>query len=639
MDKPISRKTPRPDGGMPLGEPIRLRAGRLEAEFLDGTLYGVSVDGFEIVQQVYVALRDPNWNTIPYQLDLLEVKRSAQAFTLDFKAWHRRGEIAFAWRGRLTGGEDSRICFEMHGEALADFERNRIGFCCLHPQALAGESCELTHADGTVEASRFPELVAPHQPLLNLAAIRHPVPGGTALIEFTGDVFETEDQRNWTDASFKTYCTPLALPFPVKVAAGERVDQTVTISFRPAAAAPVAVRKQEGAVRLFPAPEVCRLPRFGIGLGVEEADAEAGEALRALSPAFVRLEVDAEGPRFASLVREALAKAARLGVSPRLALRIGQDLPEEELKAGAKALIESATLPEAVTLLLPLATLGNRARLKELLDIFAEAPGLGAGCDSNFAELNRNRPDPHGLKHVAFAANPQVHLFDNRSIMENLPGIAAALASAGVLAAGREVALEPLTLRPIRNPAATRREETRPGEPPKDVDPRQLSPFAAAWLVGAALQSARGGAAAVTFFTRVIGWRGVGEGAAGSPLPEFFPSTPGRVFPVFHALRRLCRFSGAVARLLCLERGEPAGCLVEAGGTRELVIFNPAAAERKVFIDGADISGRYYLSAAGSVNLEGSPTAPDSPDRPGAAAALPGEVSLPPYGTWFGRLA
>ena len=30
-----------------------------------------------------------------------------------------------------------------------------------------------------------------------------------------------EDQRNWSDASFKTYSRPLALPFPYPVAAGE----------------------------------------------------------------------------------------------------------------------------------------------------------------------------------------------------------------------------------------------------------------------------------------------------------------------------------------------------------------------------------------------------------------------------------
>ena len=39
-----------------------------------------------------------------------------------------------------------------------------------------------------------------------------------------------EDQRNWTDASFKTYCTPLARPFPVPVQAGDRVDQRVALT-------------------------------------------------------------------------------------------------------------------------------------------------------------------------------------------------------------------------------------------------------------------------------------------------------------------------------------------------------------------------------------------------------------------------
>lgn len=32
------------------------------------------------------------------------------------------------------------------------------------------------------------------------------------ISEFEGDVFEMEDQRNWTDASYKTYCTPWGCP-------------------------------------------------------------------------------------------------------------------------------------------------------------------------------------------------------------------------------------------------------------------------------------------------------------------------------------------------------------------------------------------------------------------------------------------
>ena len=39
-----------------------------------------------------------------------------------------------------------------------------------------------------------------------------------------------EDQRNWSDASFKTYGTPLSLPFPVRLEESARVRQAVVVS-------------------------------------------------------------------------------------------------------------------------------------------------------------------------------------------------------------------------------------------------------------------------------------------------------------------------------------------------------------------------------------------------------------------------
>ena len=45
-----------------------------------------------------------------------------------------------------------------------------------------------------------------------------------------GDTFEMEDQRNWTDASYKTYVRPLALPWPYLIAKGETIDQKVTLT-------------------------------------------------------------------------------------------------------------------------------------------------------------------------------------------------------------------------------------------------------------------------------------------------------------------------------------------------------------------------------------------------------------------------
>jgi hypothetical protein len=46
-----------------------------------------------------------------------------------------------------------------------------------------------------------------------------------------GDAFEMEDQRNWTDASYKTYVRPLAFPWGYTLAKGSRHAQSARLSF------------------------------------------------------------------------------------------------------------------------------------------------------------------------------------------------------------------------------------------------------------------------------------------------------------------------------------------------------------------------------------------------------------------------
>ncbi len=68
--------------------------------------------------------------------------------------------------------------------------------------------------------------------------------GIAATTAFAGDVFEMEDQRNWTDASYKTYVRPLARPWPYRLAAGETITQSVTVTLvADAQAAPAGMRR------------------------------------------------------------------------------------------------------------------------------------------------------------------------------------------------------------------------------------------------------------------------------------------------------------------------------------------------------------------------------------------------------------
>ena len=203
---------------------LTLTAGPLTAEYDGGSLRYIRLGGHEILRRVLVAVRNRNWQTIPAVLSNEMVVRNADNFRISFTANH---EIGFVWNGLIEGDSDGTIRFAMSGKATRSFWRNRIGICVLHPIAeCAGRECIVEHSDGTEEASQFPMLISPHQPFLDIRALRY----GPLRIETFGDIFETEDQRNWTDASFKTYSTPLSIPIPAEVHPGDSITQSVTLS-------------------------------------------------------------------------------------------------------------------------------------------------------------------------------------------------------------------------------------------------------------------------------------------------------------------------------------------------------------------------------------------------------------------------
>ncbi|HXF64551.1 MAG TPA: hypothetical protein VNK95_23170, partial [Caldilineaceae bacterium] len=221
-DKPLPAQTP-------------LRAGPLHLVYEAGDLRYIRLGEREIVRRIYVAVRDQNWGTAlrDVQMDIAD-----DHFDIRYTVENRMNEIDFIWQGVITGERDGTIRFRMDGQARSTFLRNRLGFCVLHPLVCAGRPARIEHVDGTVEQSVFPVQIAPQlvidgqikpvAPFAEMAALAYEVePGLWAELRFEGDIFEMEDQRNWTDASFKTYSTPLGLPFPVTVQPGDAVRQAI----------------------------------------------------------------------------------------------------------------------------------------------------------------------------------------------------------------------------------------------------------------------------------------------------------------------------------------------------------------------------------------------------------------------------
>ena len=142
-------------------------------------------------------------------------------------ALYYSGEINFRAHFSIEGFADNTVVFSMDGEAKTDFEKNRIGFCVLHSAEFAGKSCTIGHTNGEEEVLRFPQFISPRQPFTDIRKMNWEKNGNKFSLDFSGDVFETEDQRNWTDASYKTYCTPLSIPYPVKLKSGDKIIQKV----------------------------------------------------------------------------------------------------------------------------------------------------------------------------------------------------------------------------------------------------------------------------------------------------------------------------------------------------------------------------------------------------------------------------
>ena len=141
---------------------IPLQAGALHAEYCGGRLLNLQYHGETVVQEVYFALRNENWNTIAYTVHDLHLTQQPEAFALTFHASHDAQGIRYEWDAEITGSADSSITFRFSGLAQSEFLRNRIGFCVLHPDSCAGKRCRITHSHTEDELGAFPVHIAPH---------------------------------------------------------------------------------------------------------------------------------------------------------------------------------------------------------------------------------------------------------------------------------------------------------------------------------------------------------------------------------------------------------------------------------------------------------------------------------------------
>ena len=583
-----------------------LHAGPLTAELEGADLRYVRVGEVEIVRRLYFAVRDRDWGTPEPVFTKFEIDDRGDGFRVDIEAEHvdPATGVDFTWSGVIEGTPEGTIRYEMEGSPRAAFFRNRIGFCVLHPAELAGAPAWTDTPDGRVE-SFFPELISPHQPFLDMESITHAAGAHTtAEIRFEGDLFEMEDQRNWTDASFKTYSTPLRLPYPVEVMPGQEIRQAITIEVFGEGSTIESEGTAASEALVLDRTRTVPLPVIGFGAGKNESiGAEDLERLRALAPGYVHTELDLGADDWRESLDRAAERALALGVALNLSVvaRRSEDGGWGELATTVKALPVALVfvfppVHEAVTF--PRDDLATHPETVDTAKAAFRDTGstarIGGGARAYFTELNRavDFLPVRKLDAVMFTLNPQVHAFDNLSIVETLTMQSEVVRSARAIVGSRPLIVGPITLRPRWNPNATSAPAPPgPDELPPSVDPRQMSLFAAAWTVGSLQRMASAGVDAATYFD-LAGWRGLLEGHERLTRRELFPSDPGQLFPVYHVFRALAPFVGGDSLWVTTPKPFQAAALaLTKGGKTRVLVANLSEFEQQIELEGLDLGG------------------------------------------------
>lgn len=558
--------------------PRILRAGSLVCLYQAGAIRRVMVGETEILRMIYPAIRDRDWGTVPGAISGEQIETHEDSFSIRYDCRYSEADIDYFTTVRINGTKDNLLTFSMKGEALSSFQKNRVGLNILHPiKECTGRLCKVTTPEGRQYSAEFPVDISPHQPMKDIRSLAWTPEGHIhASLELSGEVFEMEDQRNWTDASYKTYCTPLELPFPATIDKGETLDQEVHLK----------VEVQE----IHPGPDdmnrvilpekknLTAFPALGICKSQETGSLSKNDLILIRNAGFQYYRVDLHLHRqgWREIIEAGAKEAISMGLDLELALFFSNEL--------------SVPLQELISLVKKLACSVDRILVftwEHLNDadlsgvvipaLKTEFPGtvVGTGTNANFAELNRNRPNPPDLTDfLTYSINPQVHATDPLSLVENLEGQRDTVLTARSFPGGKPVCISPVTLKSHFNIVATSDQTADGGQNslPANADPRQPSLFCASWTLGSFKYLAESGADSITYY-ETAGQRGIIHGDHQPLSSREFMAERGDIYPVYFLFRELFKYKDYKIRVTESSHSHRFSCTLLEGNTQQILIL------------------------------------------------------------------
>ncbi len=390
--------------------PRKFRLNHLEFELEEwsGWVRNVRWRDVQILNAAYCGVRTENWGTSPVLVSSSQVDEAANRVSIRIQS--SAEGMPFAWFTQIEASPNG-LSYVVAGQPTATMKTRRTGLCVLHPtEGYHGAVVDVRHVDSTTSTVLFPDLVLPGAPFEDLEGLTirtiEALPGENVQIGLGGEIFSTEDQRNWTDASLKTYCHPQSNGQIYEIRRDEPLRHEVKVAVVPAEAT---------------------LVRMGTWVGEPEklrATDVASMASHGLSHVAFRLSV------------AGYKGCQGLGLSCHLYASAGSPVPTDpwpDAKTGDRLVLQSPDWNR------------DRQGLIEWRRWAAQHHfPVTLATAGSFVELNRKRPPVLRTESVGFAMDAAVHSRDVRSIMETPRGLADCMRTAMTFGGNGEVVVGPI---------------------------------------------------------------------------------------------------------------------------------------------------------------------------------------------------
>lgn len=585
---------------------VALRAGPLAMTLQRGKLLHIRCGEREIWHGVAFVFRDADWGTPEPVIEHIELSQDPDGFRVRLEA-HFPVLPVIRLHIHIEGAGDGRVRFTAEAVPSADILCNRIGLCVMHPMSMQGARVDIEHSDGRLSRSTFPTRIPPWPPFMLIRAIRHEwTQGRWARCELAGDTFEMEDQRNNSDASFKTYSRSNMTPRPYRLQAGVPIRHsadllvpTPGLSYTPHRPEPVAIRVGDA---------VGGLPMVGIEIAASDdhAPEEVHAALRLLRPSHLHLSLGAADATVNWTGIGALLAAA----NARLRLDLSVDCSSQArvaLDALSAALAIAHVVPESIAVF-P----SDQRSIAAARQAFP-ATAIGGGSAHFFAQLNRLE-GLGDVDFVSFTTSPIVHGTDDSAVMLSLQSLPSMVETLHANYPKRPIRVGPSTIAVRSSPLGkqplvdgTRRVALAA------QDPRCRGLYGAAWTLGYVAQFANAGGVQALTLMSLRGPSGIVQCALGERLVTH---------PAYFVLARL----GAAARVCSVSVSDPmrvAALALDREGKGELMLANLTGEPVDIYLDGWAASAQAWVMDADCAQQGWLPRGPSPRATP--------RLRLPPY--------